>query len=96
MAENGKRYTQEFKDGVIKLIKENGRSVACVSKDVGVREQTIYRWLDQDRIQQQPDKARIMELEAQLKEAKRRSDDLEETVKILKKATAIFATQHRK
>ncbi len=96
MAANGKRYNQEFKDGVIRMIRDNGRSVASVAKDVGVSEQTLYQWLDQDRTQQQPDKVRIMELEAQLKESKRRVDDLEETVTILKKATAIFATQHRK
>ena len=96
MARNGKRYSQEFKDGVIRMIRDNGQSVASVAKDVGVREQTIYRWLDQNKAQQQPDKVRIMELEAQLKESKRRVGALEESVTILKKATAIFATQNRK
>jgi len=42
------------------------------------------------------EKLRIMELEAELKAANRRVADLEESATILKKATAIFATQHRK
>lgn len=95
MAENGKRYTKEFKDGIISMIND-GRSVASVASDVGVCEQTIYRWLDQNKTEQKPDKVKIMELEAELKAANRRVDDLKETVTILKKATAIFVKDHRK
>lgn len=49
MGSNGKRYTQDFKEGVIRMIRENGRSVASVSSDLGIAEQTIYRWLDKDK-----------------------------------------------
>jgi len=92
----GKRYNQEFKDGVIKMIRENGRSVTSVASDLGIAEQTIYRWLDKDKILQNPDQVRIMELEAELKASKRRETELEQTVDILKKATAIFVTPPRK
>jgi len=37
-----------------------------------------------------------MELEAELRAEKRRNTDLEESVAILKKAAAIFATSNRK
>lgn len=90
MGSNGKRYNQEFKDGVIRMIQDEDRSVISVAKDLGVPEQTIYRWLDNAKTRQIPDKVRIMELEAELKAAKRREHELEQTVDILKKATAIF------
>jgi len=96
MAETGKRYNKEFKDSVVRMIKDDGRSVTSVAKDLGTSEQTIYRWLEQHKVRQNPEKVRIMELEAELKVANRRVADLEESVTILKKATAIFATQHRK
>lgn len=96
MGSNGKRYTQEFKDGVIRMILEDGRSVVSVAQDLGISEQTIYRWLDKAKARQMPDKVRIMELEAELKAVKRREHELQQTVDILKKATAIFATHHQK
>jgi len=96
MTDKGKRYNKEFKDSVVRMIKGDGRSVASVSKDLGTSEQTIYRWLEQHKVRQDPEKVRIMELEAELKAANRRVADLEESVTILKKATAIFAAQHRK
>ncbi len=96
MGETGKRYTKEFKDDVVRMIVDHGRSVASVAKDLGISEQTIHRWLDQHKVRQNPEKVRMMELEAELKAKDRRIADLEESVTILKKATAIFATQHRK
>lgn len=96
MAKTEKRYNKEFKDGVVHLVLDNGRSVASVAKDLGISEQTVYRWLDQQKTRQRPDKVRIIELEAELKAANRRVVDLEETVTILKKATAIFATPPQK
>ncbi|MBT9173429.1 MAG: hypothetical protein DDT21_01830 [Syntrophomonadaceae bacterium] len=96
MAKTEKRYNKEFKDGVVRLVLDNGRSGASVAKDLGISEQTVYRWLDQQKTRQRPDKVRIIELEAELKAANRRVVDLEKTVTILKKATAIFATPPQK
>jgi transposase-like protein len=76
-------------------VKESGRSVASVAKDLGVNPQTLRNWL-RDNKKQSSDKARLIELEAELRAEKRRTADLEETVAILKKAAAIFATNNRK
>ena len=96
MADNGKRYNDDFKADVIRMIKENGRSVNSVAKDLGINSQTIRNWLDRQKTSEDPDKTRIAELEAALKAANRRVSDLEESVEILKKATAIFSAPHRK
>nr|WP_268894898.1 transposase [Heliomicrobium undosum] len=43
MGQTGKRYSAEFKADTIRMIKENGRSIISVAKDLGVSEQTVYR-----------------------------------------------------
>jgi transposase-like protein len=96
MANNGNRYTDEFKADVIRMVKEGGRPVGSVAKDLGVNSQTIRNWLGEDKKIQDPYKSRIAELEAELKAEKKRTADLEETVDILKKATAIFVKDNRK
>jgi len=95
MGSKGKRYDAEFKADAARLVKESGRSVASVAKDLGVNPQTLRNWL-RGSTQQSSDKARIIELEAELRAEKRRTTDLEETAAILKKAAAIFATNNRK
>jgi transposase len=96
MASNGQRYTEEFKADTIRMIKEGGRSVNSVAKDLGVNPQTVRNWLGKYKSSQDPDKLRIAQLEAELKAERRKSADLEESVAILKKATAIFAINNRK
>lgn len=96
MSNNGKRYTEEFKADVIRMVKEGGRSATSVAKDLGINSQTVYNWIGENQNRQIPDKVRISELEAELKSKDRKIADLEMTNDILKKATAIFATNNRK
>lgn len=96
MKNNGKRYDAEFKASAVKMVKENGRAIASVARDLGIGEQTLRNWLNNDQKGKTSDAARIMELEAQARADKRRIADLEESVAILKKAAAIFAQDNRK
>lgn len=96
MNNNGKRYTPEFKADIVRLITEENRSVSSIVKDFGVSEQTVRNWLNESKGRKEPYKIRIAELEAELKETKKKLADSEVTIDILKKATAIFAQNNRK
>jgi transposase-like protein len=94
MTGQGKRYNAEFKADIIRLVNE-GRTVTSIVKDFGISEQTVYNWINKSKENKDPLKSRIAELEAELKAEKRKNADLEESVAILKKATAIFATNRK-
>lgn len=96
MKNNGKRYTAEFKADIVRLVREENRSVSSIAQDFGVNDQTIRNWLKETKDKQDPDKVRIAELEAELKEARKKVADQELTIDILKKATAIFTQNNRK
>lgn len=92
MLNSGNRYNEQFKSDAIRLVKECGKPVCSVAKDLGINAQTLFNWLRKDKSQQNLEKTRILELEAELKLEKRRNAELEQSVAILKKATVIFAT----
>ena len=96
MKNNGKRYTEDFKADVIKLILEKNRSVSSVAKDCGVNGQTIRNWIRESKQEADPETMGIASLKAELKETKKKLKDSELTVDILKKCTAIFAQSNRK
>lgn len=96
MKNTGKRYNEEFKADILRLIREEKRPVSSIVKDFGVNEQTVRNWLKESKDKQDPDKVRIAELEAELKETKKKLADSEVTIDILKKATSIFAQSSRK
>jgi transposase len=96
MGNRGKRYSQEFKEDAIRLALSNGRKVSSVAEDLGINQQTLYRWIKEyNNAKSNTEKSRITELETKLKAANRRVADLEETVTILKKAAAIFANPRK-
>lgn len=80
----------------MRLVRECKKSINKVAKDLGINPQTLRNWLGEDKKRQIPEKARIMELEAELRAEKRKTKDLEETVDILKKATTFFVNNNRK
>jgi transposase-like protein len=96
MTKKGKRYNQEFKAEILRLINVEKRPVSSVVKDFGVNDQTVRNWLKETKDNQDPTNSKIAELEAKLKERDKKIADQELTIDILKKATAIFAQSNRK
>ena len=91
MNKNGNRYNEEFKADIIRLVREEKRTVAKVCNDFGLNDQTVRNWLKESKDKLDPDKVRIAELEAENRQQKKKIADQEETIDILKKATSIFA-----
>ena len=96
MTNNGNRYNEEFKADIMRLIQKEHQSVNKVAKDFGVNSQTVRNWLKSIETKQNPVDNRVAELEAQLKEEKRKNADLEQTVNILKKSVAVLIQDNRK
>jgi transposase-like protein len=90
MKTTGKRYDQQFKDDIVRLIQVEKRTIASIEKDFGVSEQTVRNWLKDKKNAENPAEVRLAELESELREAKKKISDKEMTIDILKKATAIL------
>lgn len=92
--ETGKRYTPEFKIETIKLVTELGQDVRAVARDIGVHENTIYKWIQKyTENAEEPfvGSGHQRTEEAELRKANKKIADLEQEVAILKKAIAIFS-----
>ena len=49
MAEKRKKYDREFREGAVRIVRETGKSVAAVARDLGVNEGTLGNWVARDR-----------------------------------------------
>jgi transposase len=88
------RYSPEFKKETIRLVTELGQDVKKVAKDIGVHENTVYKWIQ--LYKDHPEEPFVgsghqHSDEAELRKANKRIADLEQEVAILKKAIAIFS-----
>lgn len=87
------RYSQEFKDGAVKLV-ESGKSAAQVARELGLAAWTVQTWVRNARARAQAGDGHA-ELIQEVKRLKKELARSQEEAEILKKAAAYFA-QHQK
>lgn len=93
-----KTYDRDFKVSTMKLILEKHQSVAKVSRDLGVSQNTLHKWkrafLDDSR-HAFPGNGKVTAHEAEVLRLKRELALVKEERDILKKAVGIFSEVRR-
>src|SRR5580692_5370482 len=49
MAETRRKFDQDFKEGAVRLVRETGKPIAQVAKDLGINEGTLGNWVNADK-----------------------------------------------
>ncbi|PJN30511.1 transposase [Streptomyces sp. CB02959] len=49
MAEIRKRYDAEFRAGAVRIVRETGKPIAQVARDLGVNEGTLATWVSREK-----------------------------------------------
>src|SRR6266576_1723262 len=49
MAETRRKFDRDFKEGAVRLVRETGKPIAEVARDLGVNEGTLGNWVNADR-----------------------------------------------
>ena len=83
-----RRYPPEFRRKVLDLLKA-GRTVAQVAADLQISDQTVYNWREQDLIDSGQKPGLSSNDHTELVAARRRIDELETELAILKRASEI-------
>jgi transposase len=90
-------YSREFKEDAVRLVTDKGVPVTRVALDLGIHDNTIYKWMRQYGADPEgafPGKGRMKPQDEELRRLQRENDVLKEEREILKKALAIFS-KHR-
>ena len=49
MAEKRRKFDREFREGAVRIVRESGKPIAQVARDLGVNEGTPGNWVNLDR-----------------------------------------------
>ena len=90
-----RRFTREFEDEAVRLVRTSGRTQRAVAEDLGIGLSTLVRWISRSRDRQieHPPAAREEDVVAELKRLRRENGILRQERDILKRATAFFAKE---
>jgi transposase len=91
-----RKFTDEFKAETVRRVRDSGKSIGAVSRELGLTETAVRRWVEQAQPQGQPTPAGALSLDerAELGELRREVRTLRMERDILKKATAFFAKEN--
>lgn len=89
-------YPPEFREEAVRLVRDGGKPIAAVAKDLGIAEESLRNWVKQSDL----DAGRrtdglTTEERIELRRLRRENRVLREERDILKKATAFFAAQEK-
>lgn len=86
-----RKYTDEFKEGAVKLITDQGYKISEAARNLGIHTTQLRRWVKGTLPDSNPAPAKISQLQAELNQLRREKERLRMEREILKKATAFFA-----
>jgi transposase len=90
-----KTYTPEYRREAARLVIDTGRTVAAVAREIGVGEQLLGRWVQQERARAGGGGEAPLDLSerAELDRLRRENQDLRMDNDFLGKAAAFFASK---
>jgi transposase len=89
-------FTDDFKAGAIRLVLDEGQTVAAAARDLGLTESSLRNWVEQARADRTKGKTGLTSVERdELARLRKENRVLLEERDILKKAAAFFAKQSR-
>ena len=90
----GQRFDAEFKKDIVKLYLSGGRTCPSLAAELGIHENTVYKWIQQYKSDPEhafPGSGNLKPDEDEIRKAQRRIKELENEVAILKQAAVYFA-----
>ncbi len=94
MGKDRRQYDRAFKVEAVRLVREDGRALAAVARDLGINENMLHRW--KKELADHGDAVfvgtgNLTPEESELRRMRRALADMTEERDILKKAIAVFS-----
>ncbi|MFF3144867.1 transposase [Streptomyces sp. NPDC057927] len=90
-----KRYTEEFKRDAIALVDSSGKTVTAVARELGISSESLRGWYRRPKADREGAPGELSSAEREeLKRLLRENREQQQTIEILKKATAFVVKEN--
>jgi transposase len=90
-----RQFSEEFKDGAVRLVLDEGRTVGAVARELDLTESALRLWVQHARAERTQGKSGLMQEEREeLTRLRKENRQLRMDREILVKAAAFFAKHH--
>ena len=93
MSETRRKFDKDFREGAVRLVRETGKPVAQVARDLGVNEGTLGNWVNADRRRRDGGDGQLSEDErAELVRLRKENAELQMRCDVLKRSVALWVS----
>jgi transposase len=94
MAESRRKFDRDFKEGAVRLVRETGKPIARIAKDLGINEGTLGNWVNLDRRRREGGNGGLSEDErAELARLRKENAELAMERDVLKRSVVLWVRE---
>jgi transposase len=93
MGETRRKFDRDFREGAVRLVRETGKPIAQVARDLGINAGTLGNWVEADRGRRDGGDGQLSEDErAELARLRRENAELAMRCDVLKRSLALWVS----